>query len=53
VIVNRSFATDFLGTGDPVGRRVRYEGDGDRVNPWHTIAGVVDDFPLTSNLPRR
>jgi putative ABC transport system permease protein len=45
VIVNRSFATELLGGGDPIGRRVRYYGDGDRVNPWHTIAGVVEDFP--------
>jgi putative ABC transport system permease protein len=45
VIVNRSFVTELLGGGDPIGRRVRYQSDGDRLNPWHTIAGVVEDFP--------
>jgi len=45
VIVNRSFVTELLGGGDPIGRRVRYSGDGDQSNPWHTIAGVVEDFP--------
>jgi predicted lysophospholipase L1 biosynthesis ABC-type transport system permease subunit len=43
--VNRSFVTELLGGGDPIGRRVRYQSDGDQSNPWHTIAGVVDDFP--------
>ena len=45
VIVNRSFVTELLGSGDPIGRRVRYQSDGDQMNPWHTIAGVVEDFP--------
>ena len=45
VIVNRSFVTEMLGEGDPVGRRIRYRGYGDEENPWHTIAGVIEDFP--------
>jgi putative ABC transport system permease protein len=51
VIVNRSFVTELLGGGDPIGRRVRYESDGDRVNPWHTIVGVVEDFPADIKSP--
>ena len=51
VIVNRSFVTELLGGGDPIGRRVRYQSDGDEVNPWHTIAGVVEDFPAGSRAP--
>ena len=45
VVVNRSFVTEVLGGGNPVGRRVRYRSYGDEEMPWHTIAGVVDDFP--------
>jgi putative ABC transport system permease protein len=45
VIVNRSFVTEVMGGGDPIGRRVRYQSNGDQVNPWHTVVGVVDDFP--------
>ncbi len=45
VIVNRSFATELLGGGDPVGRRIRYRSNGGEPNPWLTIAGVVEDFP--------
>jgi len=51
VIVNRSFATELVGGGDPVGRRVRYVGGADDVFPWHTIAGVVDDFPAGVSTP--
>jgi putative ABC transport system permease protein len=51
VIVNRSFATELLGPGDPVGRRVRYDGVEDDVTRWHTIAGVVDDFPAGVKMP--
>jgi putative ABC transport system permease protein len=51
VIVNRSFVTELLGGGDPIGRRVRYPGDGDGVNPWHTIVGVVEDFPADIKSP--
>ncbi len=45
VIVNRTFVTELLGDGDPVGRRVRYRSVGDESYPWLTIAGVVEDFP--------
>ena len=45
VIVNRSFVTELVGAGDPIGRRIRYQSDGDEVYPWATIVGVVEDFP--------
>jgi predicted permease len=51
VIVNRTFVRDLLGGGDPIGRRVRYQRDGDEVTPWHTIVGVVDDFPTSIQNP--
>jgi putative ABC transport system permease protein len=51
VIVNRSFATELLGGGDPVGRRVRYQRYGDDVMRWHTIVGVVEDFPASIKSP--
>ena len=46
VIVNRSFVTEVLGGGDPVGRRVRYRSYDGEVNPWHVVVGVVEDFPV-------
>jgi predicted permease len=51
VVVNRSFVTEVLGAGDPVGRRVRFRSYGDEENPWHTIAGVVEDFPAGVRMP--
>ena len=51
VIVNRSFVTEVMGPGDPVGRRVRYRNDDSRVAPWLTIAGVVEDFPEAIKTP--
>jgi len=51
VIVNRSFVTELLGGGDPVGRRVRYQRYGDDVMRWHTIVGVVEDFPASVKTP--
>ena len=45
VIVNRSFVTEVLGGGDAIGRRVRYRPYGDETMPWHTIVGVVEEFP--------
>jgi putative ABC transport system permease protein len=45
VIVNRSFVTDVLGGVEPVGRRVRARAEDGDERPWHTIVGVVDDFP--------
>jgi len=51
VIVNRSFVTEVIGGGDPIGRRVRYQDDGDDVNPWRTIVGVVEDFPAGIKNP--
>jgi putative ABC transport system permease protein len=51
VIVNRSFVDEVIGGGDPIGRRVRYPSVGDGVNPWHTVVGVVDDFPAGFKVP--
>jgi len=51
VIVNRSFVTELMGAGDPVGRRVRYQNDDSRVARWLTIAGVVEDFPEAIKTP--
>jgi hypothetical protein len=51
VIVNRSFVTEILGGGDAVGRRVRYRNFGKNVQPWITIAGVVEDFPSAIRNP--
>jgi predicted permease len=53
VIVNKSFVTELVGNGDPIGRRVRYQSDGDDVIPWRTIVGVVDDFPAGIRTPER
>ena len=50
VIVNRSFVIELLGSGDPIGRRVRYP-SGDKVVPWYTIVGVIDDFPAGVKNP--
>jgi putative ABC transport system permease protein len=46
VIVSRSFVTEVLGGGEAVGRRVRYRSGSTEPQPWLTIAGVVEDFPL-------
>jgi putative ABC transport system permease protein len=51
VIVNRSFVTELMGAGDPVGRRVRYRNDDSQMAPWLTIAGVVEDFPEAIKTP--
>ena len=51
VVVNRSFVAELLDQGNPIGRRVRYWGYGDQVNPWHTIVGVVEDFPSSIMVP--
>jgi predicted permease len=51
VIVNRTFVGDLLGSGDPIGRRVRYRSYNDEVNRWLTIVGVVEDFPADLESP--
>jgi predicted permease len=51
VVVNRSFVAELLDEGNPIGQRVRYRGYGDEVNPWHTIVGVVEDFPSSILVP--
>jgi putative ABC transport system permease protein len=51
VIVNRSFVTEMMSAGDPVGRRVRYRNDDGQEARWLTIAGVVEDFPEAIKTP--
>jgi hypothetical protein len=51
VIVNRSFVTELLGGGDAIGRRIRYSSYDDKVKPWLTVVGVVEDFPLAIKTP--
>jgi len=51
VIVNRSFATELIGAGDPVGRRVRFRNYDEAAAPWHTIVGVIEDFPAGVKSP--
>jgi hypothetical protein len=45
VIVNQSFAREFLGGAATVGRRLRYRSEADSVQPWLEVVGVVEDFP--------
>jgi predicted permease len=42
-IVNRTFATKYFGSEDPIGRRFRL-GDSRSKEPWRTIVGVVPDM---------
>jgi predicted permease len=51
VIVNRSFVAEMLGSGRPIGRRVRYLSSGDKAPRWMTIVGVVEDFPVAAKTP--
>ena len=56
VIVNRSFVRK-LGTGNPLGRRIRsaawrdVAGNETAPAPWEEIVGVVPDFPIDSGTP--
>ena len=52
VLVNRTFATKFYGSENPLGRRIRYvgrsreAGEGNvELERWYEIVGVVSDFP--------
>ena len=51
VIVNRSFAREYLGGGAAVGRRLRYRSEVDSIMPWLDVVGVVDDFPAGYRNP--
>ena len=56
VIVNRSFAQEYLQNRDALGVRFRYVRSGaqqprDAPQPWHQIVGVVRDFPTFSPAP--
>jgi predicted permease len=52
VIVNRSFVTEMIGAGDPVGRRIRYRNSNGEPQRWLTIGGVVEDFPPSPKTSR-
>ena len=48
VLVNQAFARQYLGSGNPVGRRVRFaSGDPARPGPWLEIVGMVRDVGMT------
>lgn len=58
VVVNRSFARRILGSGNALGRRIRYVGtSGDagpeevRMGRWYEIVGVVGDLPANALDP--
>ena len=55
VIVNRTFAQQVMGDGNPLGQRIRYisttTGPVSPSEPWHEIVGVVGDLP--ANTGRR
>ena len=42
IIVNESFARQFLGGKEPIGQRLRQAGDNPEI-PWMTVVGVVGD----------
>jgi putative ABC transport system permease protein len=50
VVVNQSFVDRVLGGRNPIGRRVRYDGDGPR--PWYEVVGVVKDLGMVAEDPR-
>jgi putative ABC transport system permease protein len=43
VMVNQSFVRKFLGSEDPLGKRIRL-GDSRSTEPWRTIVGVIPDI---------
>jgi hypothetical protein len=45
VIVNRSFVEEILGGKEAIGRRVRFQSLSRTPEAWHTIAGIVENFP--------
>ena len=67
IVVNRTFATEVLGTDNVLGRRVRYatrpaaqnpKPNADQTakvsptpEPWYEIVGVIDDFPADYDQP--
>jgi hypothetical protein len=56
VIINRTFAQQIAGDGNPSGRRVRYlrrqGGPVAEAEPWYDIVGVVDDLPANTDVRR-
>jgi len=55
VIVNRSFVAEILGSGNGLGRRLRYRAGEDAAHPapsgWHDIVGVIEDVPGANDGP--
>jgi putative ABC transport system permease protein len=51
VVVNRTFVTEVLGGGEPVGRRVRLRSFADKESPWHVVVGVVEDSRVALRDP--
>jgi putative ABC transport system permease protein len=56
VVVNRTFADSIFGSGNPIGRRIRVLGFGERDTPhrgdWQEIVGVVPNFPAHVDFER-
>jgi hypothetical protein len=56
VVVNHTFVRQFIGAGNPLGRRVRKAARGaegsaqlEPSGPWYEIVGVVADFPTPAS----
>jgi predicted permease len=48
VLVNEAFAREYIGSGTPVGRRVRFASAGSASpEPWFEIVGMVRDIGMT------
>ena len=49
-VVNEPFVRKFLGGGNALGRRLRFDDDGDspETGPWREIVGVVPDLGLSA-----
>ena len=56
VVVNRALADSLFGTGNPIGRKLRILGFGDRGGEhrgaWQEVVGVVPDFPINIDYER-
>jgi putative ABC transport system permease protein len=42
-LINKTMANQMWPNQDPLGRRIRFPGDGQNTQPWMTIVGVVGD----------
>lgn len=56
VVVNRTFADSIFGGGNPIGRKIRELGFGERDTPhrgeWQEIVGMVPNFPAKVDFER-